>query len=143
MTLLQSMRTHFTVLDPDHPLQEAAALMAQSGYWLLPVCAGQRLVGSLSLLDIVAHGVADGMSVEGLRVRDAMNPEVLSCDVDTSLDDVRDLLRSHRQPAVCVTSADAGVVGLIDAVQVLELLTTPGGFAGPEPDEVRRVRGKV
>ncbi|WP_200333240.1 CBS domain-containing protein [Thiocystis violacea] len=135
------MRTQFTTLDPDFDLEEAAEVMSRSAHWLLPVCIGPKLVGSLSLLDMVTYGRANEGQHGTQRVADAMTREPFRCAMETSLKDVRSLICRHRQPAICVTSSDGDLVGMIDAFEVIEALTAPQAFSGPEPEQVRQVRG--
>lgn len=136
MTLIQVMHTQFRALDPDASLAETASLMTQSGYWMLPVCLGPRLVGSLSLMDLVEH-----CAQADKTVRDAMTSSPYACNVETPLEEARDLLCRHRQPALCVTTSAGDLIGMIDAFEVIESLRPPQAFAGPEPEEVLRVRG--
>ncbi|NEV64796.1 CBS domain-containing protein [Thiorhodococcus minor] len=137
------MRTQFTTLDPDSAIERAIEEMTRAGHWLLPVCVGSRLVGSLSLRDLVAAiSRADGG--QGARtVAEAMDRSPLRCGMETSLEDVRSLICSSRQPAICVTSTDDDLVGMIDAFAVIDSLTIPQAFSGPEPEEVRQVRGNL
>lgn len=143
MTLIQTMRTQLTTLEPDAGIEQAIEEMTRAGHWLLPVCVGSRLVGSLSLRDLVAAmGRTEGE--QGARtVAEAMERSPVSCGMETSLEDVRSLICSSRQPAICVTSTDDDLVGMIDAFEVIESLTVPQAFSGPEPEEVRQVRGNV
>jgi len=147
MTLIQTMRTQFKALDPDTSLDIAAKEMALSGQWLLPVCIGSRLVGSLSLQDLVSDCFGDqGVGEERARdrtVADVMKRDPLSCGMETSLEDVRSLIFSRRQPAVCVTSSEGDLVGMIDAFEVVDSLLVPQAFSGPEPKEVHQVRGDI
>ena len=142
MTLIQVMRTRFSRLEPDDSLADAAAVMTRANDWLLPVCSGSRLVGSLSLLDLVAYGQAERDGPADPKVADAMTRDPQHCGVDTSLEEARDLLCRSRQPAVPVTTASGDLVGVIDAFEVIDSLSVPQAFAGPEPDEVARVRGR-
>ncbi|WP_201067174.1 CBS domain-containing protein [Thiorhodovibrio winogradskyi] len=137
------MRTQFTTLDPECKLSQAAEMMSRSGHWLLPVCIGTRLVGSLSLLNVAIYCRVDDTERGAKTVADAMTQNPLSCGMETSLEDVRSLICRHRQPAICVTNADGDVVGMIGAFEVIEALTAPQAFSGPEPEQVRRVRGNA
>ncbi|EGV30803.1 CBS domain containing protein [Thiorhodococcus drewsii AZ1] len=147
MTLIQTMRTQFKALDPDTSLDVAAKEMALSGQCLLPVCIGSRLVGSLLLQDLVFDCFSDqGPGLDEARARDrtvadVMKRDPLSCGMETSLEDVRSLIFSRRQPAVCVTSSEGDLVGMIDAFEVVDSLSVPQSFSGPEPDEVHQIRG--
>jgi len=144
MTLIQTMRTDFTTLDPGCNLEEAAEVMRQSGHWLLPVCQGPRLVGSLSLRDLVTDYRRDEDERSAQKtVVEAMARNPVSCGMETPLEEVRNLICSSRQPAICVTNADGDLVGMIDVFEVIDALTAPHAFSGPEPEGVRRVRGNV
>ncbi|MTW21073.1 CBS domain-containing protein [Allochromatium palmeri] len=141
MTLIQTMMTDFTTLDPGCNLWEAAEAMRQSGHWLLPVCHGPRLVGSLSLRDLFTRD--EGERGAQKTVAEAMTRNPVSCGMETRLEEVRNLICRSRQPAICVTNADGNLVGMIDVFEVIDALTAPQAFSGPEPEGVRRVRGNV
>ncbi|HVE77386.1 MAG TPA: CBS domain-containing protein, partial [Gemmatimonadaceae bacterium] len=60
---------------PEMPIQQAAKLMKDEDVGILPVVednASKRLVGVITDRDIAIRVVADGASVAGARVRDAM-----------------------------------------------------------------------
>ncbi|MFD2110397.1 CBS domain-containing protein [Thiorhodococcus fuscus] len=137
------MRTDFTTLDPDCDLKEAAEVMRQSSHWLLPVCHGPRLVGSLSLRDLVTEYRRDEGERGAPTVAEAMTRNPVSCGMEIRLEEVRSLICRTRQPAICVTNVDGDLVGMIDVFEVIDALTAPQAFSGPEPEGVRRVRGNV
>lgn len=141
VSLVQAMWTHYPIVGVNDCLKDAAALLETSGAVLLPVVDDGYLVGTLSATDL-AFCLANGGEGHRCTVRDATRPAPPRCTPDATLEQVRALMCQHRQPAVVVTERDGhSVVGVIDAFQVLAALGPVPAAAGPEPDQVRRVRG--
>src|SRR5688572_18928574 len=76
-----------TVVGPDSTIRDAAQRMKQMDVGMLPVCGGDRLVGSVAGRDLAIRPVAQGRSPYSTRVRDIMTPEGFYCLEDDDLDD--------------------------------------------------------
>lgn len=75
-------------------------------------------------------------SLTHVRARDCMHPGVLTCAVDTSLQDVAAIMTTHRVHAVVITSHDGGrLVGVVSDLDVVA-----GVAAGAELTAVRQLR---
>ena len=127
---------------PDHSLQEAALLMASNGISGAPVIEGRRLLGVVSEADIVrayappaSRGSAflpnhplmvllrgDGQkNVDGVKVRDIMNPDVVSISPDASVWQAASLIDAHgvRRLPVIDGSSLVGIVTRSDIVRAM------------------------
>src|SRR2546428_556584 len=69
MQVLEVMTRQVETVAPDASLQQAAMAMEAIGVGSLPVCAGRRLIGTLTDRDIVVRGVATGRSPVEMQVR--------------------------------------------------------------------------
>jgi len=80
--------------------------------------ANQSMVGSVSERDIVQALAAHG-DVGGLPVADIMTTNVVSCDIDDTVDTVRALMTDKRSRHVVVMDgqATAGVVSIGDIIK--------------------------
>ncbi len=82
---------------PDESVQDAARKMRLRDVGFLPVCDGQRLVGSISDRDITVRAVAEGFDPKATRVGDLATPKVVWCFED---EDVRKAARKMQQEQV-------------------------------------------
>ena len=76
MQVCEVMTREVETVAPDASLQAAAEAMEAMGVGSLPVCAGRRLVGTLTDRDIVVRGVATGRSPVEMTVRDCMTEDI-------------------------------------------------------------------
>ena len=97
---------------PDAPLSGAADLMLSAGVGSLLVMDGPRLLGMLTERDVV-RTARDGSHPQETLVRDVMNPEVLCCGEDASVDEVAELMRAKRVRHLPVVGGDQHIVGVV------------------------------
>lgn len=97
---------------PDAPLSGAADLMLSAGVGSLLVMDGPRLLGMLTERDVV-RTARDGSHPEETLVREVMNPEVLCCGEDASVDEVAELMRAQRVRHLPVAGGDQHIVGVV------------------------------
>src|SRR5262249_31797065 len=76
MKVGEVMTREVETMAPEASLQEAAQAMEAMGVGSLPVCAGRRLVGTITDRDIVVRGVATGRSPVDVMVRDCMTEDI-------------------------------------------------------------------
>lgn len=141
MTLIQAMRTDHPAVAVSGSLSDAAQELEAAECMMLPVMDGTDLVGTVTAQDLVSHGIRAGFDLRDITLREAMNPQPLTCAPEAGLEEVAALLRDRRQPAVLVVETGGRLLGMIDIFSVLSALDR-GTAAGPEPDEVKRVRGE-
>src|SRR5437867_7238185 len=82
------------VIHPDSTICEAARKMKELDIGMLPVCDGDRLVGSLTDRDLTIRGIAEGCDALTTKVREVMTPEIFYCfendEVDRSAEIMED-----------------------------------------------------
>jgi len=100
-------------------VKEAARLMQQDDVGMLPVVAGDRLVGVVTDRDLAIRVVADGRDPNACKVSDVMSADVRTCRENDDVDDVMDLMgreQVRRVPIVDDRGALVGVVAQADVV---------------------------
>ena len=97
---------------PDAPLSGAAELMLSAGVGSLLVMDGPKLLGMLTERDVV-RTARDGSHPQETLVREVMNPEVLCCGEDASVDEAAELMRAKRVRHLPVVGGDQHIVGVV------------------------------
>jgi len=143
MTLIQATRTDYPSVTVETSLHDAAALMITTGCTRLPVVdVERRLLGLVTALDLLASSSAQTADTWEVAVRDLMSAPSAVCPPQTTLEAVRDLMRKRREPIVLVAEQDGRLLGAVDVFAVLDAVTAPQHSEGPEPEEVKQVRGE-
>jgi predicted transcriptional regulator len=70
MRIAEVMTTAVKVIDSNAPLTEAAAKMKTLDVGLLPICDGDKLIGTLTDRDITVKGIAEGYDPSDTKVSD-------------------------------------------------------------------------
>ncbi len=109
------------VVRPDDSLQDAAIQMRSHDVGFLPVCDGERLVGTLTDRDIAIQAVAEGKDPKKTRVKDLGNREVCWCYDDQSPEDAARMMKDKEVRRVLVIDRDSKQ--LIGVVSVGDLAT--------------------
>ncbi len=109
------------VVRPDDSLQDAAMQMRSHDVGFLPVCDGERLVGTLTDRDIAIQAVAEGKDPKKTRVKDLGNREVCWCYDDQSPEDAARMMKDKEVRRVLVIDRDSKQ--LIGVVSVGDLAT--------------------
>ncbi|HJV88623.1 MAG TPA: CBS domain-containing protein [Noviherbaspirillum sp.] len=116
MRVADAMSRDVRVANPDQSLLDAAKMMAEGDYGVLPVGENDRLVGMLTDRDIVVRGIAEGKTGD-TKIRDVMSEDVKYCFEEDDLDDVaRNMgdLQIRRLPVVNRDKRLTGIVSLGD-----------------------------
>ncbi|WP_136416604.1 CBS domain-containing protein [Herbaspirillum sp. ST 5-3] len=141
MRVAEAMSRDVHVANPDQSLIEAAKMMAEGDYGVLPVGENDRLVGMITDRDIVVRALAQGKSGD-TRIRDVMSEDVKYCFEEDDLDDVaRNMgdLQVRRLPVVNRDKRLTGIVSLGDisttgetapAAEALSSISEPGSQHG-------------
>jgi len=138
MKIYDVMTTQVTISSPDDSLQEAARLMEEHDFGLLPVGENDRLVGMLSDRDITVRAVARGLAPETCTVREVMSLDVKYIYDDDSIEEAaRNMskLQVRRLPVLNREKRLVGIVSLGDlalkkhkpAGEALSSISQPGG----------------
>jgi len=129
MRLNQIMTTDVQLTDPATTLKDAAALMRDGDFGLLPVGENDRLIGTITDRDIAVRAVADGRDPNTTTVRDAMSKGVRYCFDDQTLEDAANVMSQAQIRRLPVLNRDKRLVGIV-ALGDLALGTRTGGPAG-------------
>ncbi|MDZ7700393.1 MAG: CBS domain-containing protein [Deltaproteobacteria bacterium] len=105
----------------DGTIQQAAAKMEELNVGVLPVIAGDEVVGMITDRDIVVRSVAQGLDPEKHKVMEAATEGVVSCNEEDEVSTVIQLMEDKQIRRVLVKS-DGKVTGIISlgdlAVQI-------------------------
>lgn len=115
---------------PDTTAPQASKLMQEHGIRRLPVVQGDRLVGIITLLDLMraAPSPATSLSVwelnylrDKIKVEEIMSRKVHTVTTDTDLSTVASLMREHKIGGIPVVE-DGRVVGIVTESDVFRAL---------------------
>jgi CBS domain-containing protein len=113
MQLKDVMTSNVEVVHPDAVVQDAAKKMRDLDVGSLPVCDGQRLVGTLTDRDITIRAVADGRDPKATPVREAMTAQVIYCFEDQPVEEAAKVMRDKQIRRLPVISRDKRLVGIV------------------------------
>jgi CBS domain-containing protein len=116
--LKEIMTPNVVVVSPTDTLQIAARKMQERDIGFLPVCDGERLVGTLSDRDIAVRAVAAGFDPRTTPVRDFATAHVVWCFDDEPVDEAAQKMQEKQIRRLMVLDRDqrrlVGVVSLGD-----------------------------
>ena len=114
MKVQELMTKEVEVVHPDDTLMEAARKMRVRDIGFLPVCDGDRLVGTVTDRDLVVRSVADGIDPKTSLGRDLVTFPVVYCFDDDSVEDAAKLMEQHQiRRIVVVSRKDKRLVGVV------------------------------
>ncbi|HEX5737568.1 MAG TPA: CBS domain-containing protein [Hydrogenophaga sp.] len=113
MQLLKDvMKRDVHVISPDATLMEAAALMRDDDFGMLPVGENDRMIGTLTDRDIAIRAVAEGMGCDTL-VREVMSDEVIWCYEDDTVEEGAEKMSESQVRRLPVVSREKRLVGIV------------------------------
>jgi CBS domain-containing protein len=80
------------LVNPNTPINEAAALMKRHGVGVLPVSENGELLGMLTDRDIVVGCVAAGIDAKDCEVQEFMTSEPVTISLDTDIETSAEIL---------------------------------------------------
>jgi CBS domain-containing protein len=101
------------IVHPEATICEAARKMREHDIGMLPVCDGERLVGSLTDRDLAVRGMAEGCDPFTTRVREVMTSKVCYCFEDDGLDEAAHAMEQHQVRRLPVLNRNKRLVGII------------------------------
>jgi CBS domain-containing protein len=101
------------VIHPDAVLVEAAQKMKSLDIGMLPICDGDRLVGTITDRDITVRAVAQGCDPKIARVRDVMTPEVIYCFEDEDVKEAAKKMEDKQVRRLPVLNRNKRLVGIV------------------------------
>jgi CBS domain-containing protein/HSP20 family molecular chaperone IbpA len=103
---------------PETFVAEAARAMATFDIGSLPVCEGGRVVGILTDRDVAVRVVARGLDPAGVRVKEIMTRDPLSCSPDDALADAEQIMADAQIRRLPVVDGDGKLVGYLSTAKI-------------------------
>ncbi|MDB5489630.1 MAG: hypothetical protein JWQ58_3345 [Reyranella sp.] len=113
MQVSEIMTRQVETVAPDASLQKAAEAMEAMGVGSLPVCAGKRLVGTITDRDIVVRAVAAGWSPVDTLVKDCMTEDVAYAFCDEETEEVLERMKVLQVRRLAILDRDKTLVGIV------------------------------
>ncbi len=119
--VLKSKTADTVRVGPDDTLTAAAGAIAAARKGLAVVCGGQgALLGVISVIDINRAVAEQGDRAPGMRVREVMNPEVVVCGPEDSVEEALELMTTHHLRHLPVVEAEV-VLGRVTMSDLLKV----------------------
>jgi CBS domain-containing protein len=117
MKISEIMSNNVECIDAAASIKEAAEKMRALDVGFLPVCEGDKVIGTLTDRDITIRHVADGQNPYRVKARDIMTPNVLSGFEDQDVEEVARYMQENEVRRLLIYDRAgklAGVVSLGD-----------------------------
>jgi CBS domain-containing protein len=130
--ILKAKGPDMVIVGPETAIAAAARLMARENTGLALVCdADQRVLGTISAMDIIRALATDEARVPGMQARAVMNTDVVVCEPGTTVKQALDLMTSRRRRHLPVV--EQGVLqGVISARDAFEFRSKEEEFDAEE-----------
>ncbi|HYD99226.1 MAG TPA: CBS domain-containing protein [Alphaproteobacteria bacterium] len=102
-----------SVVSPGTPVVEAARLMRDGDTGFLPVCEGERLVGTVTDRDLTIRIAAEGRRPDEASVAEAMSADPLSVFLDEPLADAARAMSESQLRRLPVLDREGRLVGIL------------------------------
>ena len=113
MRIAEVMTTDVEVIDSYVPLTEAAAKMKTLDVGLLPICDGDKLIGTLTDRDITVRGIAEGYDPSDTKVSDIMSTDLAYCFEDEEIDKALSLMEDRQIRRLPVLDRENRLIGIV------------------------------
>jgi CBS domain-containing protein len=142
MRVRELMRRELPVVADEASLQEAGALLLESGAEVLPVARQDLLVGTVGYRELALGGCAAGRDPRRTRVAEVMSAGPARCLPDADPWAALELMREQGVAVLAVGESPERAEGYLLLPRLLEALArVERRPKGPLPEHVRRVRG--
>lgn len=111
-TLKEFMKLDVQVISPDATIQDAAKMMKDGNFGMLPVSENDRMIGSISDRDIVIRVVAEGKPYS-TKIRDVMTKGIVWAFEDSSLTEGVRLMSQHQVRRLPIVNSEKRLVGIV------------------------------
>jgi CBS domain-containing protein len=101
------------VIHPDATICEAARKMKHHDIGMLPVCDGDRLVGSLTDRDLAIRAIAAGCDPFKTKVSEVMTGKIYYCFEDADLEEAGRIMEDEQVRRLPVLNSQKRLVGII------------------------------
>src|ERR1051325_4908733 len=113
MKVSEIMSRNVECIEPGTSIKEVAKKMRALDVGFLPVCEGDKPVGTLTDRDITIRHVADGQNPYRVKVRDIMTPDALYCYEDQDIEEVGRYMQEHEVRRVLIFDRAHRIVGVV------------------------------
>lgn len=113
MKLREIMTPRVEVLPPTATLQAAAQRMKEIDVGSLPVCDGERLLGTLTDRDITIRATAEGWDPRTTTVSEVMSREIVYCFEDQDVEEAADVMESRQVRRLPILTRDKRLCGIV------------------------------
>jgi CBS domain-containing protein len=113
MQLREIMTTGVQLTDPTMTLKDAAVLMRDGDFGLLPVGENDRLVGTITDRDITVRAVAEGKDPGTTTVQETMSEGIRYCFEDQTVDEAAEMMSQAQIRRLPVLNRDKRLVGIV------------------------------
>jgi CBS domain-containing protein len=110
--LKELMTRDVKVVSPDMSIRDAAVMMRDGKFGMMPVEEGDRMIGTISDRDIVIRAVADGLDCSS-KVRDVMSNGVAWVYEDQSVEQAATIMSESQVRRLPVVNRDKRLVGIV------------------------------
>ncbi len=100
------------VIGPDKTIKEAARMMSDGNFGMLPVEEKDRMVGAISDRDIAIRAVAEGKGPD-TKVREIMTEGICWAFEDDTVERAAQLMSEHQVRRLPVVNRDKRLVGIV------------------------------
>jgi acetoin utilization protein AcuB len=107
-------------LGPEATVREAYVIMSTRRFRHVPIVDGEALIGVISLTDIGKLG-ARVPQILAMTLKDVMTTDVVTVDVQASVDVAAALMASRKIHSLCVME-DGKLVGILTTYDLLDAL---------------------
>jgi CBS domain-containing protein len=122
MKIHEIMTRKVECVDPSLPIAKVAEKMRDLNIGFIPICQGDRLVGTITDRDITIQSVAQGRDPRLARVSEIMSAEIFYSYED---DDIRDVARRMQEKEVrrmLILSREKRLVGVVSIGDLAKLV---------------------
>lgn len=113
MLVREIMSRDVAMTHPDMAVTEVARIMRDADIGFLPVCDGNRLVGTVTDRDLVIRCLAEGGDMTGVTVRQAMTDTIVFCLEDAEHKEAAQLMGKAQIRRLPVLDRENRLVGIV------------------------------
>ena len=113
MEIREVMTTDVRLVDPNTTLKDAAQMMRDGDFGILPVGANDRLVGTITDRDIAIRAVAEGKDPNSTTVGEVMSEGIHYCFEDQEVEEAARLMSEAQVRRLPVLNRDKRLVGIV------------------------------
>lgn len=101
------------VIRPDASIFDASKKMKELDIGWLPVCGGDRLVGTVTDRDIAIRAIAESKDPQQTKVQDIMTKKVCYCFEDADLEEAGQIMEKEHVRRLMVLNSQKRLVGIV------------------------------